>query len=156
MDPKLLTESGWKTTAQKFKVKDNGLQRALASYENLEDDQHDERLSKIGSVSQLAGSLKKDKAVAANPAVVKYLADVLSAAEAKQQELAKAKLMAAKTEAMTRKKAETEAKNRDPQEEEEEEEQGAYHVKLMAAFQKLKGSKDLSYQFIICDAKPHC
>ena len=31
MDLKILTESGWKATALKFKIKDNGLQRALAA-----------------------------------------------------------------------------------------------------------------------------
>ena len=38
MDPKLLTENGWKEIAAMFKFKDNGLLRALADYEKLPDD----------------------------------------------------------------------------------------------------------------------
>ena len=60
MDPKLLTESGWKATASKFKIKDNGLQRALAAYEKLDDDEHDDRIA--GSPGeQLADALKRAK-----------------------------------------------------------------------------------------------
>ena len=33
---------------------------------------------------------------------------------------------------------------------------GAYAVRLMSAFQKLKSAKDVAYEFIVCDAKPHC
>ena len=39
MDAKLLTENGWKTVAQKAKIKDCGLQRALSAYETLDDDE---------------------------------------------------------------------------------------------------------------------
>jgi hypothetical protein len=158
MDPKLLTESGWKAVLQKAKVKDNGLQRALAAYEKLEEDEHDDRLKAIASVSQLASALKKAKDVAAIPAAVKYLADLISAAESEQRDIAKAKAAAEKMEAMTLKKAEAQAKKRDDEaeEDEEEEEESDYHVKLLAVFQKLKGAKDLAYQFMVCDAKPHC
>jgi hypothetical protein len=155
MDSKLLTENGWKMIALKFKVKDNGLQRALAAYEKLDEQAHEERLKTIASVSQLAGTLKKVKEVAAVPEVVKYLANVADTAESQKSEIAKAKALAAKTEAMTQKKADAEAKERE-QEEEQEAEEGDYHVKLLAAFQKLKGAKDVAYEFIVCDAKPHC
>ena len=40
MDPNLLAERGWRDLALKFKIKDNGLQRALAGYEKLPDDKH--------------------------------------------------------------------------------------------------------------------
>jgi len=81
MDPKILTENGWKAVAQKSKIKDNGLQRALAAYERIDDDEHEDRLKAIATVNQLAGSLGRSKEVAAVPAVVNYLDDLLSAAE---------------------------------------------------------------------------
>src|SRR5205823_6199442 len=31
---------------------------------------------------------------------------------------------------------------------------GDYAAKLLATFQKLKGSKGLAYEFLVCDAKP--
>src|SRR5207244_6298271 len=77
MDPKLLTENGWKPLAQKFKVKDNGLVRALSRYENIPDHKYAERLKAINSVSQLAGALQKDAYVADIPIVARYLDDVI-------------------------------------------------------------------------------
>ena len=153
MDAKLLTENGWNAIGGKFKVKDNGLQKALAAYEKIEDDKHDERLKAVSLVAQLAGALKKVKEVALLPEVIKYLASVAAAAESEKSEIAKAKLLAAKTAAIGQKKAQAEAKDQE-QEEEEVEEEGAYEVKLMAVLKKLKGSKGLAYQFIVCDAKP--
>src|SRR5258708_4552966 len=41
MDAKLLTESGLKAILSKHKVKDNGLQKALAAYEKLDEDEDD-------------------------------------------------------------------------------------------------------------------
>src|SRR5580765_3545296 len=105
MDPKLLTESGWKATASKYKIKDNGLQRALAAYEKLDDDEHDDRIEGIDSVSKLAGALKRAREVAAAPDVVEYLDDVIDAAESEKREITKAKAAADKAEAMTQKKA---------------------------------------------------
>jgi len=166
MDPKLLTESGWKATASKYKIKDNGLQRALAAYEKLDDEEHEDRIEGIDSVSKLAGALKRAREVAAAPDVVEYLDDVIDAAESEKHEITKAKAVADKAEAMTQKKAGAEAKKADEDEEEEEEEEEEedddeeededYAAKLLAAFQKLKGAKDTSYQFLVCDAKPVC
>src|SRR4029450_2541520 len=126
MDPKLLTESGWKATALKFKIKDNGLQRALAAYEQTDDEEHDELIKKISSMSQLVGNLKKSREVAAEEAAVKYLTDLVAALELELREVNKAKALAkkteavaAKTEAMTQKKAEAEAKKRDEEEEDD-------------------------------------
>src|SRR6266404_2969102 len=96
MDPRLLTESGWKAMAQKWKVKDNGLQRALATYEKLDEKEHAERLKAIGSVSQFAGALGKKPEVAAIPIVANYLEDVGGAAEYEQREITKAGVMTAK------------------------------------------------------------
>jgi hypothetical protein len=87
MDPKLLTERGWKDIAGKSKVEDNGLQQALAAYEKLAKDKRAERLKAIASVSLLAGKLNKDKEVAAVPLASKYLANVVAAAEAERQDI---------------------------------------------------------------------
>lgn len=85
MDSKFLTESGWKAVVLKFKVKDNGLQKALAIYEKLPEDKLPERLKALVSVSQLAANLKKVKEVAALKDVTEYLDDVVGAAEAERK-----------------------------------------------------------------------
>lgn len=95
----LLTESGWKTTAQKFKVKDNGLQKALAAYENLDAKKYDERLKALDSINKLATDLKKVKEVATLPEVVKYLTSVAAAAVAEKTQITKAKASATKAAA---------------------------------------------------------
>jgi hypothetical protein len=152
MDPKLLTESGWKGLALKFKVKDNGLLRALGNYEKIPDHKYAERLKAIASVSQLGSSLQKDAHVADVPIVCRYLDDVIDAADEEEGEISKAKALAeksAKAEAMAEKDADAETKKR-------EQEEGNYEARLITAMQKLKSAKDLSYEFIVCDAKPHC
>jgi peptidoglycan hydrolase-like protein with peptidoglycan-binding domain len=158
MDPKLLTEDGWKTIALKFKIKDKDLQRALSVYETIDEDEHEDRLKEIANLSRLAAALKKSKEVAAAPPVAKYLADVAAAAESEKRDILKAKAEAEKTEAITQKKADAEAKKRDEEgdDDEQEEAEGDYSARLLAAFQKLKGAKDQTYEFIVCDAKPHC
>jgi hypothetical protein len=127
--------------AQKWKVKDNGLQRALAAYEKLDEKEHAERLKAIGTVSQLAGALGKKPEVAAIPIVATYLGNVDDAAECEQREITKASVMTAK-------KAEAEGKK-------QEKEEDAFQIRLLAALQKLKSARDLSYEFIACDAKPY-
>ncbi len=163
MDPELLTEKGWKPTAVKFKIKDNGLLRALSVYEKLDEDKYENRLKAIGSVSQLAGALNQSHPVSDIPVVVDYLADLLSAAETERREITKAELLAEKTHAMAAqakamadKKAEAESKKQEQEEEDEKEAADDYRARLLAAFQKLKSTKDLSFEFIVCDAKPHC
>src|SRR5436190_23407139 len=104
MNAKLLTEQGWKTTVVRCKIKDNGLQRALASYENLEDHEHKDRLKAVSSLTLLAGNLKKTKEVSASPEVLKYLAELLAALQAEQREITKGQALAAKTEATNAKK----------------------------------------------------
>src|SRR5882724_4287053 len=94
MDPKFLTESGWKAISTKFKVKDNGLLRALWTYEKLAEDKFDERLKAIVQVTALAGSLRRGKEVAALPDVAKYLANVANDAEFQRREIISAKTVA--------------------------------------------------------------
>src|SRR5918996_1015411 len=96
MDARLLTENGWKTTAAKFKVKDNGLQRALIVYEKIPQDKHAERLKAIGSVMQCAAGLKKAKELLPLREVVDYLTQVFSAAQSEQHEILHAKAAAEK------------------------------------------------------------
>src|SRR5262245_21696295 len=97
MDAKLLTESGWKATAAKFKIKDNGLQKALALCENADEEDYDGQLKAMTTVNHLATQLKKAKEVAAAPVVAKYLADLANAAESQKSNLTKAKASLAKT-----------------------------------------------------------
>ena len=65
MDPKILTEDGWKAIVQKFKLEDKDLQKTLFFYETLEDDDFDFRIKALGKISSLAAGLKttlqKDK-----------------------------------------------------------------------------------------------
>src|SRR6266498_5119174 len=100
MNPKLLTESGWKATAVKFKIKDNGLQRALAAYEKTEDHKHDELIKQIALAKQLAVNLKKAREVAAEEAAAEYLTDLVAALELELREVNKAKAVAEKTDAL--------------------------------------------------------
>jgi hypothetical protein len=146
MDPTLLTERGWKAALAKFKLKDNGLQRALATSEKLDEKDHDERIKAMNSVCQLALTLKKSKEVAAIPPAVKHLTDMVTAGQAEQREILKAKVIAAKTA-----KVAALAQEKD---EKEEEEQGDYVARLNSVFQKLKSSKGLSYPFIVCEGRP--
>lgn len=155
MNPKLLSDAGWKAVATKFKIKDNGLQRALADYQKLPEEKYDERLKCIGLVCQHAAGLTKAKDAAAQSEVVKYLDTVADAADSEKSAIAQAKLLAARATAAEQKKAKAEEQDAH-EEEQEEEEQGEYHVKLLAAFQKLKSAKDVAFQFIVCDAAPHC
>src|SRR5437868_5949962 len=99
MDPKALSENGWKAFVAKYKVKDNGLQKALATYEKLDDDAHDECLRTIAAVSQLANTLKRAKEVAAAAPVLKYLSELASAAETEKSDVAKLKAAADKAQA---------------------------------------------------------
>ena len=98
MNSNLISESSWKTTALKFKVKDNGLQRALAAYEGMGEQDYEDRLKGIAAVCQMAGTLKKAREVILLPDVFKYLAGLTLAAEAARAEIAKAKADSAKAE----------------------------------------------------------
>src|SRR6266550_4075074 len=96
MDSRLLTEDGWKDVLKKSPtLKDNGLQKTLAAYEQLDDKEH-----------------------------------------ADQREIAKAKVLAEKTQALA---AKTEAKKEDAGEEDEEEETG--QADLKTALQGVKTAK---------------
>jgi hypothetical protein len=154
-EPKSLTAAGWAAIAARCKVKDNGLQKALASYEKAEADQYDDRLKAVAAIGQLGAGLKKIKEVASQADVVQYLGNAISAAESAKGEILKQKALAAKTQTEAQKKAELEAKQRQ-RDADEDEEEGDYAAKLLAAMLKLKSSKDLAFEFLVCDAKPFC
>jgi hypothetical protein len=88
---KLLSDAGWKDVAAKAKVKDNGLLKSLEKLKRLGDDDHDETTKVLDDVGKFAALLKKDKAVAATPAVAKYVAEVIGEAQAAARDVAKAK-----------------------------------------------------------------
>jgi peptidoglycan hydrolase-like protein with peptidoglycan-binding domain len=156
-----LTESGLKAVLTKHKIKDNGLQKALAAYAKLDDNAHDDCLSGIAQVSKLAEALKKSKEVKSNDDVTDYLDEVLAAASSEEKDVEKEKSAAAKVDAANQKKAQKEEKDKEEEEgeeegeeEEEEEEQGGYGERLMTAFKKLKTMNGKPFEFIVCDARP--
>jgi hypothetical protein len=89
---KFLTESGWKAIVQqsKGKVKDNGLQRALATYGKLPPEKHDEQLKVLSLVFKLGLALNNTKVRIGNPAVEEYLSKMLEACVKEQEAIEKA------------------------------------------------------------------
>src|SRR5438552_692952 len=155
-DPKALSPNVWKTISVKCKIQNNDLQKALAEYDKLEEEEHDDLIECIAEIKQLALSLKKSREAAANKELAKYVAELIAAAEAEHKDVCKDKAQAEKDD----KKADAESKKKEAEEgegedDEEEEEEGEYADQLAIALKKLKGAKDVTFQFIVCDAKPH-
>src|SRR3954451_3262268 len=151
MDPKILTENGWKAIAAKLEIKDNVLQRALANYEKLDDDDFAERQKAIAVVSQAAANYQKMDAVAEDPKTVKYLKDMTAAAEGAKRQILQQKALAekaAKASVLAAKEESAEAKKQEQQED-------RFEARLLAALQKVKSAPD-GFEFIVCDAKPVC
>jgi hypothetical protein len=94
---KYLTESGWKATLQqtKGKVKDNGLQKALATYEKLHEEKYPEREEALERISKLAKALNNPKGNAGIDAVKDYLGNVSESAAREEVVIEKAKKGAA-------------------------------------------------------------
>ena len=88
---KYLVESGWKATLQqtKGKIKDNGLQRALAAYEKLPVEQFAQRLTSLQLVSKLTDALNNPKGHLGIKAVADYLSNISSAATKELQDVGK-------------------------------------------------------------------
>src|SRR5262249_23820499 len=112
IDPKILTERNFKEALAKLKFKDNGIQKALAAYDDLEDNDYDACVKVMTTANQCATSLKRAKDVAGVPAALKHINDLLLAIQTELKDLAKAKAedakadaQAAKVEAATQKKA---------------------------------------------------
>ncbi len=113
MTAQLATESQWKAVVQKSKIKDNGLQKALAEYEKLGDDKSQEKVKALDAVKKLASGLGKDKAIAANADVAKFLdgleagadtakKDAATAAKAQEANLSEIKGLCGETEKLAR------------------------------------------------------
>src|SRR5262249_36592904 len=90
--------------------------------------------------------------------LLKYVTEVLAAAESEHKDISKDKADADKEEkakkAAEAKKADEEEEEDEDEDEEEEEEEGEYAEKLLAVLKKLKSSKEVTYQFIVCEGKP--
>jgi hypothetical protein len=173
LDPK-----AWRTIAGKFKVKDNGLEKALASYEKLAEDAHDESLKAIGTITQLAGTLKRAKEVVAAPPLFKFVGELISAAESKKNEVTKLKAAALKEHAEAEKskavaaKAQADAEKTKAAEEKaaadekvtddddqkggkDDKQAGGFKALIISLLQKVKTAKsDAPYQYLYCEAKP--
>jgi hypothetical protein len=105
---KVLQDAAWKDVVSKNKgVKDNGLLKLLGELKKVEDHEHDDAQKLLNDVLKLATQLKKDKAVAGLPAVLKHVTEMLAAAETAQQDVAKAR---AEHEKAQKAKAEAEKK----------------------------------------------
>ena len=84
---KYLSEADWKTVTQKHKVKDTTLQMALAAYAKVSLDKVAERQKAIAQILKAAASLKKAKECMAQPEVLKYLGEVIKAAEVEKKQI---------------------------------------------------------------------
>jgi peptidoglycan hydrolase-like protein with peptidoglycan-binding domain len=146
-DLKVLTLNAWKTVSNKCDVENDDLQEALAEYNKLADDEHEDLLECIADIKDAAKALKASKEAKASKELLKYVTDVLAAADSEQKDISKDKGDAEKA-----KKAEKDKEGDEDGEEEDEE--GEYADKLLGALKKLKGAKGLTYQFLVCDGKP--
>lgn len=171
LDPK-----AWRAISAKCKIKDNGLDKALSTYEKLADDAHDECLKAVGVITQLVNSLRKAKEVSAAPEAGKYLAGLASAADHEKSEVTKAKAAAAKAQAEADKaqivadkaklaadkakaaadKAEAESKEADDEADDSDDKQeGGLKALMISMLQRVKTARpDAPYQYLLCEAKP--
>jgi hypothetical protein len=94
MADKHLTEKGWNDVAPKT-FKDKRLANALRAYEKLEDDAYDERIKALDLVIKVAGDYRK---LTECRQQVKYLDDLVKAAQAEQRAIEAAKAKKAKEE----------------------------------------------------------
>ena len=84
----LITEKSWKNVLIKTKFKDNGLQRALANYDRVSEEDPDACLKSIAAVNQCANNLKKSKDAASVPAVLDHITDLIEAIQDELKESA--------------------------------------------------------------------
>jgi peptidoglycan hydrolase-like protein with peptidoglycan-binding domain len=141
-----LTENDWKANSAKCKIKNVELQKALAAYDKIEDEEHDDALETIAQIKALAADLKKSKEISSNPAAAKYVAEILAAADAEHREISKDKVEAEKAQAKQPKAEDGDADS--------EGKDSPLGKMLTLAMQQLKSNPDLAYEFIYCDAKP--
>ena len=128
---KFLTDSAWKDVIAKNKgIKDNGLLKTLAEIKKLGDDDHEEAQDILDQIQKLAAQLKKDKTIAAVPAVGKFLADLSGAADTAVKDVAKAKaeydkVQKTKTDAEKKAAAKKDSDEDDDNDEDEEDEEAS-------------------------------
>jgi hypothetical protein len=171
LDPK-----AWRAISGKCKIKDNGLEKALSTYEKLADDAHDDCLKTIAVVAQLANALKRAKEVAAAPEAAKFLAGLVSAADKEKSDVAKAKaeadkaqiaadkaklaadkaqLVADQAKAKADEAEEHEKQHGEDKDDEPDDKKGGLKPILISMLQKVKTAKpDAPFHYLLCEAKP--
>jgi len=145
----------WRGISSKCKVEDDyGLEDALSEYGKIGKDEHDDLVEGLDGLREAITKFKaKDKETASQPAVAKYLNDLLSATQSEQKEIGKAQAEAEKADA---KKAKQETDKEDEGGEDEEEEEEKDFGKLLSiACKKVKAGKGMAFPYLLCiDAKP--
>jgi hypothetical protein len=148
MDAKSLSSSAWKAFAAKNKIKDTGLQQALATLEKTGEKDHEALGKACDEVASQAADLKKTKEAAGNPAVSMYLVKTIAAADGRKKQAAAGAAQAAKEDKAS-------AKEEKPGKEEEDEEKGGdYGTQLMKGLKKVKAGNGKPLPVLICDARP--
>jgi hypothetical protein len=90
----------WERTVKQYKLKDNGLIKAIDDFWNVQgnrDDEFDKALAQLPKILKLATDLKKAKDVMAVPVATKYLADLIAVVPVTKKALEDKKATAAKT-----------------------------------------------------------
>jgi hypothetical protein len=157
MSEKHLTEPPWKILVAKHKVKDLGLQKALAGYDKIDSTREPApALELIKEIADLAAKLKK--ANSSKEEVVAHLDEVIKEAKKTTPVLEARAKSAAATATAAAAKAPAAPKPEPAGEEEEaeqEEESPDIKVRLANALKKVKAAagKD-SFAFVACIAKP--
>ena len=165
MPATVFSEGGWREIMRRHEVEDNGLQRAIAAYNRIEEEEFDDRLAGVAEVIRLVAALRRDREVVSNSAVVRYLTQLAAAAETEKRDIAREQAEAARAQAQqakiqaqaerARARREEEEEDHEEDGEEDEEDDGAgYRERILQILNKLKGSRDLVFQALICDAKP--
>src|SRR5581483_3383236 len=153
IDPK-----AWKAVSAKYKIKDNGLDKALTGYNNLDEDANDDRLKAVSAIGQLANALKKAKEVLTSPEAVKFLATLSGAADKEKGEVLKRKQAAEKNAAAAAKAQDEKKRSQDAADDsnaKDEKQEGGFKALTLSMLQKVKGAKpDAPYQYLLCEAKP--
>lgn len=120
---KFLSDAGWKDLAAKNKLKDNGLAKTLERLKRTDDEAYDEQARALEEVVKLVAALKKDKAVTAASAVVKYVGEMQGDAEVALRDVSKARAeheKAVKAKAEAEKAAAKKAEQEDEEDEDDE------------------------------------
>jgi hypothetical protein len=152
---KTLTYEGWKAFSAKHGFTDKRLHKLIVELDGLAEDDYDARGECLGKIATLAAALRKDDAASGKVAVIRYLMEMGTAAQAERRALAKTQLAADKLSAK-------EAAEEEDDEEEEDEDEDAdpedakvesYPKRLRAALDALKTAKE-PFHFVFCVAKP--